>query len=247
MYSIIYLLAVAAIGLNPFASAIPPSPVSLPYHVEGMNGAGIGNTTDISFSNQIPALQGNPKREIPQYTNLRRTGRSGKELEQHIKLAIDCLSEWCQTSDIRPRRKVRCTVGTGIAYVCNYGNHQPCSKREFEEVWAVIRGSESLTGLWDHSPWAKVIGMEQVNRDGYVGFETMGSSGGICDNVKHQRWQLDKVLPAPQKPAPKNETKGLEGAHQPPSVEEVPEKAPHARPLFNQPTSAMTSELAQST
>ncbi len=76
--------------------------------------------------------------------------------ETQVRVAMNCLGEWCEEKKIEPDAKVRCVIGDAVVYICNYGGYQPCSARELESKYLVLQEKTSSTTGWYYSKdWQK--------------------------------------------------------------------------------------------
>ncbi|KAK4159300.1 hypothetical protein QBC43DRAFT_222274 [Cladorrhinum sp. PSN259] len=94
--------------------------------------------------------------------------------------AIECLQEQiCNRRNIPHHGKIRCTIGSAVAYVCNYKHHKDklpdhqlfggerggelaCHSADLYEAWRQIRiGKGSQTGWWHDKAGKRTFGFDK--------------------------------------------------------------------------------------
>ncbi|KAK3682062.1 hypothetical protein B0T22DRAFT_484151 [Podospora appendiculata] len=136
------------------------------------------------------------------------------ETEMHE--AIECLqSEICARRNIPYHGRVRCTIGTSVAYICNYKSTSKadrlsdeaepgdldCNAKEMYEAWRQIRiARASYTGWW-YTKWGKkTYGFDRRCPDNECdnGWK-VGSIGEQCTNIQSNMaslpWLFDHAEP----------------------------------------------------
>ncbi|KAK0708043.1 hypothetical protein B0H67DRAFT_494721 [Lasiosphaeris hirsuta] len=113
------------------------------------------------------------------------------ECEMHQ--AIECLHEQiCTRRKVPFEGKIRCTIGSAVAYLCNYESRNnddgqlECSESEMYEAWRQIRiAKASATGWWYDEAGSKTYGFDRRCRDNECdnGWKE-GSEGEQCTNIK---------------------------------------------------------------
>lgn len=78
--------------------------------------------------------------------------------------AVSQLKNWCGAGNkVRPHSKTVFTFQGAVAYVCSYGNDNPCSAGEFDEaanLWGAQGNCRGKSG-WTYIPdWAKTYGQD---------------------------------------------------------------------------------------
>ncbi|CAP61629.1 uncharacterized protein PODANS_4_2270 [Podospora anserina S mat+] len=137
--------------------------------------------------------------------------------------AIECLHDQiCARRNVPIYGKIRCTIGSSVAYLCNYrkkgdkfedeieavvregnrkkeGGELTCDHREMYEAWRQIRIAKgSHTGWWYDGKGKKTYGFDRRCKDGECdnGWMT-GSEWEQCTNIKKSNndWLFDYEAP----------------------------------------------------
>ncbi|KAK3331864.1 hypothetical protein B0T19DRAFT_438745 [Cercophora scortea] len=123
--------------------------------------------------------------------------------ESEMHQAIECLqAEICGRRNIPYHGRVRCTIGTSVAYICNYKSKSKsdrlseeaepgeldCNAEEMYEAWRQIRiARASYTGWW-YTKWGKkTYGFDRrcPNNECDNGWKA-GSIGEQCTNIRNK-------------------------------------------------------------
>ncbi|KAK3938642.1 hypothetical protein QBC46DRAFT_439876 [Diplogelasinospora grovesii] len=116
-------------------------------------------------------------RDLYHWNDVRR-GRQGPEIfgtfnevdTEEMHQAIQCIADnICNRRAIPKQGKVRCTIGTSVAYICNYRDKRhfdhgdlPCSADEMYEAWRQIRIAKGTeTGWWYDKPYHQTMGFDK--------------------------------------------------------------------------------------
>ncbi|KAK0644238.1 hypothetical protein B0T16DRAFT_333811 [Cercophora newfieldiana] len=128
------------------------------------------------------------------------------ECEMHQ--AIECLhSQICVRRKVPYRARIRCTIGSSVAYVCNYKNDftpkdhavenaNECDESEMYEAWRQIRiAKASQTGWWYSKKDEKTYGFDRRCPDNECDSgRNEGSEGEQCTNIQGVGgWLFDYV------------------------------------------------------
>lgn len=127
--------------------------------------------------------------------------------------AIECLQEQiCARRNIPFRGKIRCTIGTSVAYICNYherkdklpaellfgsesGGELSCGHSDLYEAWRQIRiAKASQTGWWFDLRGKQTLGFDKrcKNNECDNGWKK-GSEAEQCTNI-HRKAADDEWL-----------------------------------------------------
>ncbi len=155
---------------------------------------------------------------------------------------MDCLAEWCDAHRVvLPQSRIRCRAGKAVAYVCNWGNQNPCSLQEMVYAREEIHNyTDSPTGWWDNQAWAKGYGFDlacaglyadgtpepRCNLDWEFGFGEPCGSPTFFDG----HWQYDGRVASESDADGERGPGGPEDRH-PPQIDPVTDRPRH-RPTY---------------
>jgi hypothetical protein len=158
---------------------------------------------------------------IPYYKGPEIWGSYNTIDDDEMQQAIECLTDQvCARRRVPYHGKIRCTIGTSVAYLCNYLGHKDrgdgaddhkdnyndkddnhhfgeleCSDCDMYEAWRQIRIAQaSQTGWWYSSASKRTYGFDRrcANNECDNGWK-IGSEGEQCTNIDKsvKTWLFD--------------------------------------------------------